>query len=26
METIPDQLESCKYDVCVQKQNKIWND
>lgn len=20
METIPDQLESCRYDVCVQKQ------
>jgi hypothetical protein len=23
METIPDQLESCRYDVCVQKQLKF---
>ena len=23
METIPDQLESCRYDVCVQKQLKL---
>ena len=23
METIPDQLESCRYDVCVQKQVKF---
>ena len=26
METIPDQLESCRYDVCVQKQLKFGND
>jgi hypothetical protein len=23
MENIPDQLESCRYDVCVQKQLKF---
>jgi hypothetical protein len=23
METTPDQLESCRYDVCVQKQSKF---
>jgi hypothetical protein len=23
METFPDQLESCRYDVCVQKQLKL---
>ena len=26
METIPDQLESCRYDVCKSKTIKIWKD